>query len=435
MNTNRTLASFILHKALACYFLSAVFVFGIMLVFFFENQKNIQAEQAKIYGKFVAEKLQDVSTASLGDLVAHMGTLDAIALNDEFNVGIATKSTDTLWFKTEVSSADTPRRQWSTSVSNVQLGIISVTTSAPLQPIYDALLYKAQSYLVLLVVQLLFLWALFKFLVVRFIRRAIQLLSRDLEILNLKNPTPLAGDPILSGFSEYRRILVDINRVITSLVVSRNQVERMNEQLEEKVREKTLSLEEKNNTLVQLNQHLSTLANTDSLTQVYNRTRFDLLFRENVAVSQRRKTNLSLLLIDLDDFKNVNDQYGHQVGDQVLKHVAQSLSETLGDHGILARWGGEEFAVLLPYYDEQRARGMGEILRQSIDTAYFEDQQIHITLSVGVARLGDDETGNQLLNRADMALYEAKESGRNRVIVAKSVEQKQLTFEALSNPK
>ncbi|TDO96427.1 GGDEF domain-containing protein [Marinomonas balearica] len=435
MNTNRSLASFMLHKALACYFLSAVFVFGAMLVFFFENQKDIQSEEARMYGSFIARKLQNVSATSLSDLVSHIDKMGGAAQSHEFNIGVATKSTETLWLNKPDAATSQPLREWSENISNVQLGIITVTVSAPLTPVYDAVFSKALSYLAILTAQLFLLWGLFKFLVVRFLRRAIQTLSRDLEVLNLKNPTPLAGDPILSGFSEYRRILVDINRVITSLVLSRNQVEKMNEQLEEKVREKTLSLEEKNETLVKLNQHLSTLANTDSLTQVYNRTRFDLLFRENVAVSQRRQTTLSLLLIDLDDFKKVNDRYGHQIGDQVLKHVAQSLTETLGKNGILARWGGEEFAVLLPYFDEQRARGMAEILRQSIDTAYFEDQKIHITLSVGVAMLLADETGNQLLNRADVALYEAKESGRNRVVIAKHALQKQLTFEDLSDPR
>lgn len=154
------------------------------------------------------------------------------------------------------------------------------------------------------------------------------------------------------------------------------------------------------------------------MTQVYNRSRFDLLFREHVELATRHRTALSLLLVDLDDFKLVNDQYGHQVGDHVLQKAAHLLSDQVASEGIVARWGGEEFAVLLPYYPQDKAVSLAQSLLIALEKTSFEEQDIHITMSVGVAELGEGESASALLKRADAALYGAKDKGRNRVIPA-----------------
>ncbi|TPE52786.1 diguanylate cyclase [Maribrevibacterium harenarium] len=248
--------------------------------------------------------------------------------------------------------------------------------------------------------------------------RVLRGVHRELRFLDLKRPEPIYPNKKWLHFLEYESLLAAINRIIASLAESRRELQINNEALEQRVADKTAELREQNLELIKLNQKLSRLANTDALTQVYNRTRFDQLFQEHVEVSRRRGTALGFLLIDLDDFKKVNDRYGHQTGDKVLKHAAACITKVIGENGMVARWGGEEFAVLLPYFELDKAMEIAEHLRQTLANTPFDIQHIHITTSIGVAQLRDDETGDELLSRADEALYSAKGKGRNQVIMA-----------------
>lgn len=266
--------------------------------------------------------------------------------------------------------------------------------------------------------QLVLLLVVLKIVVHRGIRSAFEDFMRELGLIRLQRPAPLQANSFLGQFSEYRLVLAGVNRVILSLAKSREELSDVNHSLEQHIHAKTAALKERNQELLELNQQLSVIANTDALTQVYNRTRFDTLFREYVALAERRNTSLAILLVDLDDFKKVNDKFGHQTGDHVLKHAAQVIQSEVGEDGIVARWGGEEFAVLLPYFDLCRAEEKAEDLRATLARSRFEEQSIRVTTSIGVAQLSENETGAQLLKRADDALYDAKGSGRNRVIIA-----------------
>ena len=273
-------------------------------------------------------------------------------------------------------------------------------------------------FVVVFLCQLALLLILMKYLVRRGISRAFSSFMRELSLVNLRHPSPLQADSFLGQFGEYRQVLAGVNRVVLSLAKSRGELTEINLGLEKHIQEKTASLAERNEELLILNKQLSIIANTDSLTQVYNRTRFDVLFKEHVEHAKRRSTPLSILLVDLDDFKKVNDRFGHQAGDQVLKHAAQLIQTVVGEDGVVARWGGEEFAVLLPYFDLTKAEAKAESLRASVAKARFEEQEIKVTTSIGMAQLNQFETASQLLKRADDALYDAKGSGRNRVIIA-----------------
>ena len=270
----------------------------------------------------------------------------------------------------------------------------------------------------LLSFQLALLLLTLKILISRSLDGVFSGFMRELSLINLRHPEPLQADAFLGQFAEYRQMLAGVNRVILSLAKSREELSDINQVLESRIHSKTAALEERNLELIELNKQLSVIANTDALTQVYNRTRFDTLFSEHVAVASRRNTPLALLLVDLDDFKKVNDCYGHQVGDHVLKHAARIIQEVVSEEGIVARWGGEEFAVLLPYFDITMAEDKAEQLRSVMAATHFEAQSIQVTASIGVAQLSQQETAAQLLKRADDALYDAKGSGRNRVIIA-----------------
>jgi len=134
--------------------------------------------------------------------------------------------------------------------------------------------------------------------------------------------------------------------------------------------------------------------------------------------AQRYGGQLALMMIDLDHFKAINDDYGHDVGDETLKTVAQICLSTLRKVDIFARYGGEEFAVALPETDLEHALQVAERLRRSVAEAPMTDRipPLHITLSVGVTVAGPDSTDlSTLLKHADTALYQAKNNGRNRV--------------------
>lgn len=164
-------------------------------------------------------------------------------------------------------------------------------------------------------------------------------------------------------------------------------------------------------------------AHTDPLTQVANRSRFIDLAKQELARCRRYGRPLSLWMLDVDHFKNVNDTYGHGAGDIALQSLMATSRHALRDWDIMGRMGGEEFAVLLPETDATQALQVAERLRQAVsstDVHIEEGKVVHLTVSTGIATaLDDDATVDALLDQADKALYEAKRTGRDKVCVAR----------------
>ncbi len=170
-------------------------------------------------------------------------------------------------------------------------------------------------------------------------------------------------------------------------------------------------------TLKQQRDELEKMALHDQLTGLYNR--YYLLEETNhkVAQAMRHKHDLSLLMIDIDYFKIINDEHGHPAGDAVLQSVAALLKELSRIEDITARFGGEEFVIVLDHCNAENAEAKADIIRQKIEA--LKPEGINVTVSIGVAELNaDEESFSDLLKRADIALYLAKEQGRNRVILA-----------------
>lgn len=153
---------------------------------------------------------------------------------------------------------------------------------------------------------------------------------------------------------------------------------------------------------------------TDALTGINNRRAFEEEFEEEFLRAIRYKVDCSLLMIDVDHFKEFNDTFGHPAGDEVLRAVAALLKLDMRIHDFLARYGGEEFVVILPNTNLQGGKVMGERFRRTIQRASWTHRAI--TISVGVASITDEiQTSAELLKKSDHALYHAKENGRNRV--------------------
>ncbi|MCW7541962.1 sensor domain-containing diguanylate cyclase [Aquabacterium sp. A7-Y] len=193
-------------------------------------------------------------------------------------------------------------------------------------------------------------------------------------------------------------------------------------QLEQRVQQRTQELDEALRHLSDANNELQKLNVLDGLTGVKNRKYFDEQLHLQLKVAGRSGLPLSLLLIDIDHFKAVNDRHGHLAGDACLRAVARAIGESLlrpGDQ--VARYGGEEFAVLLPQTDAEGAQHLGERIRSAIEqlTVTHEGCLVPLTASIGVAIVAEpDETGEQLIAAADTALYAAKHHGRNQVRIA-----------------
>ncbi|MDP5213640.1 sensor domain-containing diguanylate cyclase [Pseudoalteromonas tunicata] len=152
---------------------------------------------------------------------------------------------------------------------------------------------------------------------------------------------------------------------------------------------------------------------TDTLTQVGNRIACNEKLESNIAHSERYSTELSIILIDIDHFKNVNDKYGHLTGDQVLIQVAQLLKAHIRESDSLFRWGGEEFLIITPNTGQQQAAELAEKLRRLTQVHSFHDE-FNITISLGITSyLHARDTSKSLFHRIDKALYQAKNSGRN----------------------
>lgn len=165
-------------------------------------------------------------------------------------------------------------------------------------------------------------------------------------------------------------------------------------------------------------------ANLDGLTGVFNRRYFETKVLEKMSEASRYGGSLALLMMDIDHFKSINDEFGHLLGDEVLKQVSGLLSHHLRKVDLLCRYGGEEFAILAPATTSANAAAFAGKLRRLVEQFQFPGVPRAVTLSVGVAEFPKDgKTRDALVRAADTALYEAKQQGRNRVAVAGSTEQ------------
>lgn len=166
----------------------------------------------------------------------------------------------------------------------------------------------------------------------------------------------------------------------------------------------------------QLNIKLKKAIVTDKLTQLLSRNRIDEILAQEIKRSARYNTNFSLIMLDLDRFKDVNDTYGHLMGDLVLKKVAQSVKKSIRDTDYIGCWGGDEVLIVLPETKQHDAKLIAENLREIVSNLRFENDLV-ITASFGVTSFSQDDTFKNIFSRVDSALYEAKKEERNKVVL------------------
>lgn len=170
-----------------------------------------------------------------------------------------------------------------------------------------------------------------------------------------------------------------------------------------------------------LYENIRAMSYTDGMTSLHNYRFFELRIKEEISRARRDGSQLSLLILDVDYFKNYNDTLGHPAGDDVLRKVSKILQTSVRDNDIVARYGGEEFAVILSGAEKQGAIKLAERIRAKVEDASFYKEEIQpsgqLTISLGVASFPDDAIREEdLIQNADKALYQAKKNGRNRVV-------------------
>ena len=222
---------------------------------------------------------------------------------------------------------------------------------------------------------------------------------------NLKIQPPQSVQEILQEANiRLSLINLDYEQMNKQLILTKIHLENLTHELEEK------------------NKRLDNLANIDGLTGVYNHRYFQNVLEQESKRATRNNSPLSLLLVDIDHFKKVNDTYGHQVGDFILAEFSKIIQDNIRQYDVLARYGGEEFVVILPETSVADAFIVGEKLRALIESTVFQDnrEKYRITASFGLAgsipATEDNFNKSSLIHQADQALYEAKEKGRNKVV-------------------
>lgn len=209
--------------------------------------------------------------------------------------------------------------------------------------------------------------------------------------------------------------LSETGELVEILGVTRDISQR--KQYENEIHEAKAAAESANAALKAANEELRLLSITDALTGTWNRRHFEYVAEVEIAKARRYGQPLSLQILDVDDFKAINDELGHQSGDQVLVELTGRIQRNLRDTDVLVRWGGEELLVMMPHCALDSAVQLAEKLRGLVASTPFL-QGRPVTISVGVAEFRSDESFDDWLRRADAALYLAKSGGRNAVWVA-----------------
>lgn len=250
------------------------------------------------------------------------------------------------------------------------------------------------------------------------------------SIAKSASPEPAANPSVLSAYhdrvtalAERIRSTDDVSAIIGILNQALTETRRLRVRedalaaAQRKVAEAERSIEAMRNEL----EHVKAMLHQDPLTSTLNRRGIDEAFRQEASRCDRHGTRLCVAIIDIDDFKRLNDTLGHQAGDRALVHIANIVTSTLRPSDRVGRFGGEEFMLLLPDTRLSQSAAVMTRIKRELAARPLEENgtRVAITFSGGVAQLGESESLDEIVARADAAMYQAKAAGKNRVVVAR----------------
>ena len=258
------------------------------------------------------------------------------------------------------------------------------------------------------------------------LRDIIDLLSKAMASLDVENREFYLRVYDQSEKMEQITLLDDIKKIKTALQHEVTQMREIVDQKKDHDRRQVQLLAGQVDSLRQELENTKVKSMTDGLTGVYNRQAFDETLADMIERSRVMNSDFSLLMLDLDDFKKINDTYGHLMGDRVLVAFCQKCRNHIRGDDVLARYGGEEFTILLPGANLKNSIKKGRQICDAISSARYatskgqNDDYLSITVSIGVTVYRKDDTTETIISRADKALYKAKRSGKNCVVAIKS---------------
>ena len=232
--------------------------------------------------------------------------------------------------------------------------------------------------------------------------------TQNIEILESKTNF-LFTITILTSFIFIFIIIFTINSIYSREI----SITKLNKTLERKVSIRTKELRDANKKLIEI-------SIKDYLTNIPNRRHFFEIGTKSLHIAKRENSDLSVICIDIDLFKNINDTYGHNIGDEILKLVSSNMNKYIRKSDVIARIGGEEFSILLNNTNEENAYLLAEKIRTQIESSIYKNDKIEIktTISLGISQLrAEDDDLDSIIIRADKALYEAKNTGRNKSVI------------------
>jgi len=249
--------------------------------------------------------------------------------------------------------------------------------------------------------------------------RPVSVMSESLSDSIDENGKFIGKVPVISE-DEFGKLAKQFNLLSSQLNDANSQLQSKIDLADKQLIQNNRQLVKQSEELQQLNDEFRKLSVTDSLTGLHNRRRFEELMKTEMEMSVRHGDINSILVIDIDHFKKINDQFGHPGGDTVLKQVAGNLKSSLRKTDILCRVGGEEFVALCKRADKAAAVAIGEKMRRDIETKItrFGDEKISVTISVGIATTNEmnvNQGSEELYRQADAAVYQSKDKGRNQI--------------------
>lgn len=420
-NKKLNLSRQLLKSVLAIYFLITLFVTSVHFIIEYNYTKTHIKDELKTIASIFEPALQtalwDLNTEQLESIsngIAHMPLVYGVVIVDPNKVELINKTDSALSQEERLNDELSYSFIIHQKFNNNNIYLANITLYSDDKAIIERLKIGFSMILLNAFIKSSALVFLFILAFRKHLETPLQELTKKISNLHWENKTDRSINVNFTNENELSVLQSKFNQLLEKISsVEENKlqlVHKLNIQLKKDVYSRTRELEE-------ANEKLQKLASTDALTQLSNRSKIDNELLLKYESFKRHNRVFSVIIMDIDFFKKVNDVHGHQIGDYVLQTIASLLQKNIRITDVAGRWGGEEFFIICDETDANGAYIFAENLRQIIETYVFEHIG-HITASFGVAQMEKNLSLSGLVKHADDALYEAKNSGRNKSVKA-----------------